>query len=601
MTAGARLGAAALAAWVTVAAAGAHAAAPGPCDASWRIVPRLDAAPRSLEVEVSFDATLRTSTELRITREWGGVRDFAADLRDWRAAAPHQRIEPASGPAAIRVVHRAGERVTVRYRVASRVADPEATPFPDHRDSYRALLGRDWFQFFGHAVLAVPEPLESRPAARLCLAVDGAPDGAIVTSHGTARGAGWHAVIDGPAERVRHAVYLGGRIDVAERALPGGRLVVARRGAWPQPVDALADATARVVVAHRAFWSDHAFPYLAVTLVPNGHPDGSYGGTAIENAFAMNAAADFRAPGSAFDFLVGHEHLHTWIPARIGAMGDESLEAQHYWFSEGFTDYYAHRLLVRSGIWTLDQYADALNGKIARYLASPERNAPNERVRDHHAESSALGDLPYQRGELVALRIDAMLRERGRDLDAVMRSLALSREAADRLAVERAADPDVLAVRRFAAALAPLLGDAGAREIERSIERGMPFELDADLLGPCFGMTVATRPRWTLGFDPRSLSTRVAEGVDPSGPAYAAGLRDGDRIDGYSIRRDDVAHPARVEVRDAAGAARVVSYLPVASAPIAVPVYRPDDRARTSDACRRWAQGAPGDAARGAS
>ncbi len=582
---------AALAACALGAAADAGAAAAARCDASWRVVPRLDAPRRAFDVELTFDAKARTSTVLLVTREWGGVTDFAKAFGGWRTGAAHQRVEPGGDPASVRVVHRPGERVVVRYRVAVTVADPGDTPFPDHRDSYRPLAGGDWFQFFGHAVLAAPSPLaEGAAPANLCVAIDRAPPGTIATSHGTARGTAWRATVTGRPDRVLQAVYVGGRIGVAERTLPGGRLVVARRGEWSTPLEALADATARVVAGHRDFWNDHAFPYFLVTLVPNGHPSGSYGGTAVEQAFAMNAAADFRVPGPVFDFLVGHEHLHTWIPWRVGSLGDEATEAQHYWFSEGFTDYYAHRLLVRAGLWSLDRYADALNAKIARYLASPERTAPNARIRDAHAESADLTDLPYQRGELLALRLDAMLRERGTDLDAVMRSLVLARADAERLEREGRSHPDALATARLSAALLPRLGDA-LRDVERSIVEGDLVAFPGDLLGPCFDVSAEVRPRWTLGFAPRSFRAGVAEGVDPAGPAYAAGLRDGDRLESYSVRRDDVATPVRLTIRDAGGAVREVSYLPAAPGS-EVPVYRTDARRQATEACRRWVRGA---------
>ena len=36
-------------------------------------------------------------------------------------------------------------------------------------------------------------------------------------------------------------------------------------------------------------------------------------------------------------------------------------EAAGYWLSEGFTNYLTHRLLLRAGVWTLRDYAAAMN------------------------------------------------------------------------------------------------------------------------------------------------------------------------------------------------------------------------------------------------
>jgi predicted metalloprotease with PDZ domain len=53
-------------------------------------------------------------------------------------------------------------------------------------------------------------------------------------------------------------------------------------------------------------------------------------------------------------------------------------EASDYWLSEGFTDFYTFRLLVRDGIWSNEQYADAVNDVLRpmhRRRCAPHRNA----------------------------------------------------------------------------------------------------------------------------------------------------------------------------------------------------------------------------------
>ena len=63
----------------------------------------------------------------------------------------------------------------------------------------------------------------------------------------------------------------------------------------------------------------------------------------------------------------------------MGGMPDEG-EAAHYWLSEGFTDFYTGRMLVRQGLWTPAQFAEDLNNTLRAYAESPVRAAPNARI-----------------------------------------------------------------------------------------------------------------------------------------------------------------------------------------------------------------------------
>jgi predicted metalloprotease with PDZ domain len=300
----------------------------------------------------------------------------------------------------------------------------------------------------------------------------------------------------------------------------------------------------------------------------------------------MHASRDFAVPGPTFDFLVGHEHLHTWIPERFGAMhGDDADdEALHYWFSEGFTNFYTHRLLVAAGLWSLDDYAAGLNRVVREYLISPVRRADNARVRAEFFSDRAVGRLPYQRGEFLALRWHAALRTGGHaGLDAVMKGLLLPS------AVARASAPGrPMATDRLLDALRPLVGRLADDDVARFVQRGETFEFDAGLLGPCFAMQVEQRAVYELGFDRRSLDTRRLAGVDPNGPAWAAGLRDGQELAGFSVHHGEADKEAFLQLREPDGRVRELSYRPVARETMPTPVYAARPGAPQDAACRAW-------------
>nr|QQZ49074.1 hypothetical protein JKL49_18040 [Phenylobacterium glaciei] len=71
--------------------------------------------------------------------------------------------------------------------------------------------------------------------------------------------------------------------------------------------------------------------------------------------------------------------MHTWLPNQTGGLPLED-EARDYWFSEGFTDFYATRVLLASGIWSLEDYAARYNEVLTRYDGSAARNFTADQV-----------------------------------------------------------------------------------------------------------------------------------------------------------------------------------------------------------------------------
>lgn len=551
------------------------------CDVQWRFTPRVEGAARFIDAEVAWRAGDTSTSELVLNRDWGGA-DYARLLTDFRARSDHQWVLDRADPARKTVTHLPRERVAIRYRINARPPDPDRDAIT-RRDVYSAIVGNDWFHFVGYAAAVIPAQFGDDTRPHLCVTLDGGgPDGWLVSSLGAARAPSATFEVTGSPRGVKRAVYFGGAFDVRERGIRGSPLLIARRGPWRFDMDRYADLVARLIEAQRAFWADFDFPPLAIELLHTNAPRGSSGGTALDNAFLIYAPDDLAVPGEQFEFLLAHEHLHTWIPHRFGAMGEN--EALRYWFSEGFTDFYTHRLLVRAGVWTLDQYAAALNRKIETQLQSEVTTYDNARVAADFFVDPAIGMLPYQRGELLALRWHRMLAARDADgLDGVMRRLTLPHGVeAD------AKTPLPLATRRLLDALTDPVPEARA-DVDRYIEHGEAIPFEAQSLGPCFDMRFTEKPRFHLGFDRRSVKEGRLVGVEPDGPAYAAGLRDGQPISGFYLFEGDASKDAGVQLRDEAdGNTREVLFRPTSGEPRAIPVYMPKDGAQSDPACRAW-------------
>ena len=554
-------------------------AQPSDCFLDYRVQVAPGIGEPRIEVRMRLMGSPRGETRLRLSREWGGVSDFHRGIRRFSG-------EDGGAPGEWIAKHPVAEPIELRYELVNARAgmDRDAPLAPG--DFYRNAIGRTFFQLFGHGTFLVPDHLiEGRPI-RVCVEVTGLPSTWTFATNNlpSERGGTRRWTFVATRAQLAATLLIAGDFRILRRDVAGRVLDVAIRGDWKFSDSAFADATARVVEAQRRFWNDLDFPHFLIALIPNNLDSGSSGGTGLDNAFALHGSRDFSVPGPAFNFLIAHEHLHTWIPHRLGTMGPD--EAARYWFSEGFTNYLSHRLLLRTGLWKLEDYAQALNRTLEVYFNSPVREAPNSHIVANFWKDGAAQALPYQRGELFALHLAHRLAGAGHSLDAQLRGLRLG---ASQLAREGSSGASDLAVSRLRAALRPLLGASLDEDIEAHIEAGRTVPIDAGFLGPCFHGEWVEKPRFELGFDrDRTFGEKRVAGVVPGSAAERAGLRDGMAIERLSVYFGDLERDATVQVREADGTVREIKYKPLAATPVKVPQFRVKEGSAHDRACRDW-------------
>ncbi|MBZ5537306.1 MAG: hypothetical protein LAO31_15230 [Acidobacteriia bacterium] len=207
---------------------------------------------------------------------------------------------------------------------------------------------------------------------------------------------------------LQQGVYVGGDFRFRRFEIHGKPAAVALRGEWGFTDDEFAIFVRRIVTAERAFWNDDSFPFYFVTLLPVDIPPASFAGVGRWNGFAA-----FMPKGVGLDYsfryLLSHELFHTWNPTKLSHSA--GVPPTLYWFSEGFTDYYAYLLLMLERFETFPEYVDRMNGIIARYWTWATRNMPNEAAARLYYSNPEAQKLAYFRGMLVALNWNAAIRE----------------------------------------------------------------------------------------------------------------------------------------------------------------------------------------------
>ncbi|MFZ5670242.1 MAG: hypothetical protein ACOY4K_12165 [Pseudomonadota bacterium] len=473
----------------------------------------------ALKVEMRAAGEADGETTIVLPDRWASETDLMKHVSDLEISGG-----TASAPSpSVRVIkHKPGAALIVRYRLTSGYDGD-----PPHGNPYRPIVRPGWFHILGEAGIATPEWDDRTPAHfhwknwpktwTLASDLEHAARGRPLT-----------------LGAVRESVTVGATdLRIVTRPVEGGMARVALRGVFAFDDAAFADTLGRIVSAQRRFWGGVDGPYF-ISLIPTVGGEGviSLGGTGRGDAFALFATPNTDLPR--FRFLIAHEHTHAWVPRQLGRMlGEDQGEANDYWFSEGFTDFYTYRTLAGAGLWSLEDYAAELNRVLTAYDRSTVRAAPNSRILTGFWADPEVKSLPYQRGMLLAFWWDARVRAATggtKDLDDVLRLMMQRRNAA-----EAGGRPVAFVRPAFVSAIKDVAGlDIGA-DIDRYVEAGEPVALPPEAFA-CLTIKVEQRRVFDRGWDPEATTNagNIITGLRPDSPAYAAGLREGMKI----VRRE---------------------------------------------------------------
>jgi len=506
---------------------------------------RLDVEPITgqspvLRVEIRFAGDDDGETRLQLPDEYGsstGAWRYLYGMQVKGAAVTED------GPAARRLRHKPGARLTVTYRVRSAY---DADPYWKDGHTYKgAVIRPTWFASRGDLLLARPDGRDNETATfkwgRL-------PKGWTAASD-LDHGAMGHPMT---TSDVKRSVVIGGAdVAVAQRPVTGGTLRVASLRSGPIPLDPLADQIAPAISAQRAYWGDVSGPFFvaAIPLVRDGKSQ-VFGGNGLGDGFVLWSTP---GDGELLSWTIAHEHAHTWVPLRVGRVSPEQQQGQVLWFTEGFTDFFTNRTMLRAGLWTPEDVVARLNETLKAYDASPVRTAPNTRISSDFWTDKGVHRLPYERGQLLALKWDEDIRRKtgGKaDLDdVVLRMRDHYRQ------FPPGQGPDV--VTNLVSA-AWVVAQIDLRpDIARYVDRGEAIVFPEIMFDGCLDARVNVSPGFDSGFDhAASGPAKVVKGVKRRGPAWNSGLRDGMRLDGIDLKAGDMTREVVLTVRPANGRGR---------------------------------------------
>ncbi len=511
------------------------------------------------------ERTWSRAPELRTLRVARGRPDALAGLTLVDAAGPIASDLVQDGA---RLLVRLARPVVAPLRNKYDVAESASASVDASTSS--VVVADDRFRAFGEDVILRPEAaLGAR--AEIELRIDGqaihAPS--VASSFGAAAsGASLRRVAHGRA--LVCSAFMAGSHGRASFDDAGGEHDEA---AWlgytefdPRPVAA---EIALIRSALGEMWKARGDDRFTLLLVASARPVGTFTIAPRASSLVVHVGAG-EGWGPALRIGTTQHLMNAWIgPAlRLSPRdgGDAAAyEAETAWFHDGYARFLAAHALADLGLLSPDDARSFVSGLLSVQATSPFRGKPSAEVANGAlTDARARADL-VARGALHALRVSSLLRAKSkgaRALHDVLRGL---------LARERK-EPTTLTIDGWSEILARELGADEAKAFVGSVLGGAPVAIPADALGPCFRAQAGEYVGFDLGFDARATIERrpaTITGLDPKGPAVAAGLEPTDVLVDASfaetrpdepvkliVMRGDPASAKRIEIRYKAAGVR---------------------------------------------
>jgi predicted metalloprotease with PDZ domain len=430
-----------------------------------------------LQVEVAFQGNSSGKTRIFLPNNWAGQEKLYESIVSIISLTPETGLEETEKSHVRLLIHAPDEWVRIKYAVKQQWSGPlDGRRF----QKYWPNINKKYFHFIGLVFFVYPDRFRSGQI-NFEIRWKNFPSGwSIGNSFGCNQ---LYQKFTSTLENFRRSVYVGGDYRIRRILIENQPVFVALRGEeWGFTDSIYYKFVNKLVATERNFWEDHEFPYFLITLTPFGRGHRNSGGTGLYQSFDVFFYSDAKLNFS-LKFLFAHELFHAWNTRGLGRR--LSPEPLIYWFSEGFTDYYARLLLLRAGLITLEEYVSDYNAKLIRYCQSPVKEAPNQKILESYWTDEDIGRLPYQRGDVIAHRWNSLIKKRTEErysLDAVMMDLFKRAQKGKQ----------VLSHELLFEVLKALIGKEVEEDLKRYIEAGRLIELSGEELGPCFELNYTT-------------------------------------------------------------------------------------------------------------
>lgn len=446
----------------------------------------------------------------------------------------HQRV--VNDSTTYLIEHKPNAQLTIRYVLENALKDS----LPTFNEVYAQMLTDQYFYLLGNYAWVIPQD-SSGAQYSVSMQWKGFPvSWKYLSSHS---GNGARQTFRTSLADLHNAVYMGGDFRVHKEMIQGKPLYLAIRGRWTFTDKEVFDLVRKTVKAQRAYWNDYNINQYAVGVFPVKFTDPNelnMDGRGFANTF-VTAGANSKALGlSNLVLLYNHELMHHWFGYILEQAEPENA---YKWFHEGFTDYFAHAVMLDQGLFDQQEFKQRINRIFAAYYNDSTHQYPNKKLEVDYWSSPEMKILPYQRGLIFAFYLNEsiLLHSKGKSsLKQVMQQM-LS---------EARLFKKPFSVERFLELLQMATGKDHSPALERFITNGTFISM-SDWQKVTDRIALGPTEIYDLGFTTDkngiALNARITS-LTEGGDAQKQGLQIGDVMIGYNSNKQP-AIPASITVK----------------------------------------------------
>lgn len=381
---------------------------------------------QGLTVDFAFESDKDGLIVLRYENNSWGDNDIFDCIGEFKVSPEPLNIEFDRDSSLITIKTKPNLKSHIQYSITQDFNEPLLNK---HR--YRPIIDKNYFHILGMRLFMVPEGIFETESSKVKIAISWGdlPSNAIFHS---SFGPDKNLDIEVTQEDLYASFFVGGDFRKYEFDYEGYPVYFIIRDNWKVFDDTdIYEILKETVAFQNGFWQDLRKGMYSVSLLPTFEPwtefskANSIGGSGLPNSFISFASNNEGTTLKKMSWLYNHELLHKWIGRTI----KNENEVEQYWFSEGFTDYYAYKLMLKNDKLNTEGFLDILNNEVViPHYKDSVNTIPNSEItfESYWSNYAVYGKLPYRRGLLYAFFIDNQIRQRNdyeKSLDNVMLDL----------------------------------------------------------------------------------------------------------------------------------------------------------------------------------
>lgn len=401
----------------------------------------------SYEIRASFDETPEINVSFRyktddkgwlkldyLNNSWGDTNIFNC-IKEVKVKNATAKVSFVRDSNLVKIHSQPNKELHISYSIVQDFKEPL---YNHHR--YRPIITKEYFHILGMRLFMIPSVLykKAEDMAKIHVLWKDIPQKGIFHS---SFGKDTEQVFEVGQEDLFASFFVGGDFRKYQFEYKNKPVYFVTRGKWASfSDDEIFEVLQETIAFQNKFWKDSINELFSVSLIPTEEKNGySVGGSGFSNSFISFASNNQFTGKETMSWLYNHELLHKWIARTI----QNENEVQQYWFSEGFTDYYAYKLLLKNNKISLEDYLKKLNEILKLHQKDPVNSIPNATMTfsEYWGNYKRYQKLPYRRGLIYAFLIDTEIKKKydqKQSLDNLMWDLLAMAKADDNMRLNEA-------------------------------------------------------------------------------------------------------------------------------------------------------------------